>query len=49
MKGLLALRDHTRRHFFEHCGIGLGSIALGEMLAREGRAALPSGEETCCT
>ncbi len=44
MKGLCDLRDHTRRHFFERCGIGLGSIALGEMLAREGHAALPSGD-----
>lgn len=29
----------TRRHFFGHCGVGLGSIALGAMLAEEGRAA----------
>lgn len=44
MKGLCEFRDHTRRHFFERCGIGLGSIALGEMLARDGHAALPGGD-----
>ncbi|MCB9783346.1 MAG: DUF1501 domain-containing protein [Candidatus Omnitrophica bacterium] len=27
-----ALHKITRRHFFQKCGVGLGSIALGEML-----------------
>ena len=27
------LLDQTRRHFFERCGVGLGSIALGDILA----------------
>ncbi|MEX0677859.1 MAG: DUF1501 domain-containing protein [Pirellulales bacterium] len=30
----------TRRHFFGHCGVGLGAIALGSLLAEEGRAAI---------
>ncbi len=34
----------TRRHFFERCGIGLGSIALGDMLARETQAAAPAAD-----
>ena len=29
----------TRRHFFEKCGVGLGSIALSELLAKETLAA----------
>jgi hypothetical protein len=29
----------TRRWFFEQCGVGLGSVALGHLLAREGYAA----------
>lgn len=33
------LRDSTRRHFFEKCGVGLGSIALTDMMVREGQAA----------
>jgi hypothetical protein len=33
------LREATRRHFFERCGVGLGSIALGQLLGGEGRAA----------
>ena len=32
-------RAITRRHFFGRAGAGIGSIALGSMLAREGRAA----------
>ena len=28
------LQNETRRHFFERCGIGLGSIALGDIMAR---------------
>jgi hypothetical protein len=31
----------TRRHFFRECGIGLGSIALADLLARETRAQTP--------
>ena len=27
---------HTRRHFFQHCGIGLGSIALGSLFYKDG-------------
>lgn len=27
------LREETRRHFFQNCGIGLGQIALGSLLA----------------
>jgi hypothetical protein len=29
----------TRRHFFRDCGIGLGGMALGSLLAREAQAA----------
>ena len=38
------LHQQTRRHFFERCGIGLGSIALSEMLASESEAAIPTGD-----
>src|ERR1700678_1648797 len=31
------LLDLTRRHFFERCGLGIGSMALGSLLG-EGRA-----------
>ena len=31
------LKAETRRHFFGHCGIGLGSIALASLLRQEGR------------
>ncbi len=34
------LLDATRRHFFAQCGVGLGSIALGSMLAGEAAAAI---------
>ena len=27
----------TRRHFFHDCGVGIGAMALGSMLARDGR------------
>lgn len=30
-----ALQESTRRHFFQNCGIGLGSIALGNLIASE--------------
>jgi hypothetical protein len=33
------LRDQTRRHFFSRCSIGLGSIALGSLLEKQGLAA----------
>src|SRR5579872_726656 len=29
---------HTRRHFFQECGLGLGSIALASLMRGEGRA-----------
>jgi hypothetical protein len=29
----------TRRHFFRDCGVGLGAMALGSLLARDGLAA----------
>src|SRR5437764_170433 len=31
----------TRRHFFRDCGVGLGSIALGTLLAKDTRGAPP--------
>jgi hypothetical protein len=38
------LCDQTRRHFFSRCGVGLGGMALGSMLAGQtGRAAEPRG------
>ncbi|HYI97525.1 MAG TPA: DUF1501 domain-containing protein [Bryobacteraceae bacterium] len=36
----------TRRWFFEQCGVGLGSVALGHLLAREGYAANPLAAKT---
>ncbi|HMF14769.1 MAG TPA: DUF1501 domain-containing protein, partial [Gemmataceae bacterium] len=36
---MVPLIQHTRRHFFRDCGIGLGSMALGSLLARETHAA----------
>ena len=32
------LTNLTRRHFFENCGVGLGSIALGSLLGHENSA-----------
>jgi hypothetical protein len=32
-RNLSELRDITRRHFFEQCGVGVGKIALASMLA----------------
>ena len=29
------LRDQTRRHFFQNCGVGVGRIALASMLAQQ--------------
>ncbi len=34
----------TRRWFFQECGVGLGGIALGELLHREGYAAAPMAD-----
>ncbi|MFM7520925.1 MAG: DUF1501 domain-containing protein [Planctomycetota bacterium] len=33
------LREQTRRHFFGGCGVGVGSLALGELLAGKAGAA----------
>ncbi len=35
MTDLLRLRDRTRRHFFRDCGVGLGALALAELLGRD--------------
>jgi hypothetical protein len=35
----LELREATRRHFFQSCGIGLGGMALGQLLGKERAAA----------
>lgn len=34
------LRDITRRHFFNRCGLGVGSLALQQMLAGDGQASV---------
>ncbi len=34
-----ALHQQTRRHFFGQCGVGVGAIALNQMLTRDGLAA----------
>ena len=31
--------DQTRRHFFRNASIGLGTVALAQLLESEGRAA----------
>ena len=36
------LQDTTRRHFFGQCAVGVGSIALNCLLARDGLAAEPA-------
>ncbi len=36
---LLHLRDTTRRHFFGRCGVGLGAVALNQLLTRDAAAA----------
>lgn len=41
----LFLQHQTRRHLFEHCGLGLGSLALGEMLAKDGYASTAGGAD----
>ena len=33
------LRAATRRHFFRQCGVGIGAMALGALLAQDGVAA----------
>src|SRR5437773_443208 len=35
-----ALQRTTRRHFFGQCAVGLGSIALNQLLSADGRAAV---------
>ncbi len=34
------LRQQTRRHFFQQCGVGVGAVALQQLLQNEGKAAL---------
>jgi len=41
-----SLRELTRRHFFSKCGLGLGGVALGSMLKRDGFAAGSSALRT---
>jgi len=36
----LARRDVTRRHFFGQCGVGLGAIALNQLIREDGLAAI---------
>jgi hypothetical protein len=38
-----ALRDRTRRHFFSDCGLGLGAMALGSLLAADRPAPAAEG------
>jgi hypothetical protein len=33
-----ALRDHTRRHFFSQCSLGLGSVALASLMNGQAQA-----------
>jgi hypothetical protein len=40
-----ALRDRTRRHFFVDCGLGMGAMALGSLLAGDKPAAAGSDRE----
>ncbi|HTI49516.1 MAG TPA: DUF1501 domain-containing protein [Planctomycetaceae bacterium] len=40
------LREITRRHFFQNCKLGLGSLALGSLLADQSLLAAPSGDRT---
>ena len=37
---LTALQHTTRRHFFGQCAVGLGAIALNQLLSADGRAAV---------
>ncbi len=34
-KPMNTLQHQTRRHFFSRCGVGLGSLALGSLMARD--------------
>src|SRR5438105_3873256 len=36
------LKSATRRHFFGQCGVGVGAIALNQLLAGDGLAAPPA-------
>ncbi|MBM4076814.1 MAG: DUF1501 domain-containing protein, partial [Planctomycetes bacterium] len=36
------LRDVTRRHFFQQCGIGLGAMAFQSLCQREQQSAIAS-------
>jgi len=40
------IQNQTRRHFFEKCGVGLGSIALSDLLTKEGYAATEGSRES---
>jgi hypothetical protein len=40
------LKSQTRRHFFGQCGVGVGAMALNDLLARDGRAAAPASRST---
>src|SRR5581483_1720947 len=40
------LQLQTRRHFFGQCGVGVGAIALNQLLARDGVAAPPSNPQS---
>src|SRR5215467_13980513 len=37
-------KEVTRRWFFERCGVGLGAIALSQLLSDMGRAAVQSDD-----
>src|SRR5258706_2698841 len=39
-------RHITRRWFFKQCGMGLGAIALRELLGNKAEAAIPSAPST---
>jgi hypothetical protein len=45
MDNRLELLALTRRHFFRDCGVGLGAMALGSLLARDGLAPPTKGGE----
>ena len=38
------LREQTRRHFFGNCGVGLGGIALSELMFRNRGVAAPASD-----
>jgi len=39
MNPAFSLRETTRRHFFGNCGVGVGALALNQLLARDAAAA----------